>query len=59
MDACGCTNRIRCAGHAVGRRDPQPEERIVSSCSLLVEINSDRWFVPFIRMLPMYICHLS
>jgi hypothetical protein len=29
MDACGCTNRIRCAGHAVGRTDPQPEERTV------------------------------
>ena len=41
MDACGCTNRIRCDDHAEGRRDPQPEERIVSSNSLLVEINKD------------------
>lgn len=41
MDACERTNRISCAGHAVGRRNPQPEERFVSSCSLLVEINSD------------------
>jgi len=41
MDAYGCTNRIRCAGHAEGRRDPQPEEIIISSYSLLVEINKD------------------
>lgn len=58
MDAYGCTNRIRCAGHAEGRRDPQPEEIIISSYSLLVEINKDGWFVPFICMLPVYNCHL-
>jgi hypothetical protein len=30
---------VRCAGHAERRRDPQPEKKIFSLFSLLVEIN--------------------
>jgi hypothetical protein len=38
MNACGCTNLVRSAGHAESRSNPQPEERIVSLFSVL-EIN--------------------
>jgi hypothetical protein len=30
---------VRCAGHAESRKDPQPEEKMFSWFSLLVEIN--------------------
>jgi hypothetical protein len=30
---------VRCAGHAEIRRDPQPEERIFSLFSLLIEMD--------------------
>jgi hypothetical protein len=39
---------VRCAGHAERRRDPQPEERIVSSYSLLVQ--EYRWAICAIHM---------
>jgi hypothetical protein len=44
------------AGHAEKRQDPQPEDGIVS---LLVVINRDWLFVPFIFMLPKCKCRIS
>jgi hypothetical protein len=32
---------VRCAGHAEKSRDPQPEQKIVSLFSLLVEMHRD------------------
>jgi len=56
MDACRYADHDKtvCAGHA-----GLTEERSVSSFSLLVEMCTDKWPVPFICMLPRHDCYRS
>jgi len=44
VDACGCADRVDlvCVGHAENIRTPQPEERSISSFSLLPEWNTEK-----------------
>jgi hypothetical protein len=57
MDACGCTDRVNLlrAGHAeIIEETHNQKKRGVSSFSVLVDRNRDKWSVPFICMLPTY-----